>query len=363
MTVCNMSIEAGARAGMIAPDETTFAYLQGRPRAPEGRRHWDAAVARWRTLASDPGAAFDASVDIDAATARTHDHLRHESRHGAADQRVHPAQQPSDAGLRQGARVHGISRAATRMLGKPINVVFIGSCTNGRLEDLQSRRAHPQGTQGRGRRASADRAGLPAGQARGRGARARGHLQGRRRRLARVGLLHVHRHERRSRSPAASTPSAPATAISRAARASGARTLLASPFTAAASAVRGRITDPRDAARDGTDQRRSRSQDRRDAVREHRHRSDHSGALPDHHDQGRPGQAVVRATGAICADGPPNPDFILNQPEARGLPRCWWPAATSAAAPRASTRRGRFSTTASAPSSAPKSRTSSAATP
>src|SRR5271170_6645920 len=66
MTVCNMSIEAGARAGMIAPDETTFAYLKNKPRAPQGK-HWDAAVARWRELPSDPHAHFDASVDFDAA--------------------------------------------------------------------------------------------------------------------------------------------------------------------------------------------------------------------------------------------------------------------------------------------------------
>src|SRR5271170_552177 len=66
MTVCNMSIEAGARAGMVAPDETTFAYLKNKPRAPQGK-HWDAAVARWRELPSDPHAHFDASVDFDAA--------------------------------------------------------------------------------------------------------------------------------------------------------------------------------------------------------------------------------------------------------------------------------------------------------
>src|SRR6202035_1781592 len=67
MTVCNMSIEAGARAGMIAPDEVTFAYLKGRPRAPAAA-DWDAAVARWRTLVTDPDAAFDAAVDIDASS-------------------------------------------------------------------------------------------------------------------------------------------------------------------------------------------------------------------------------------------------------------------------------------------------------
>src|ERR1700689_4897569 len=67
MTVCNMSIEAGARAGMVAPDDTTFAYLKAKPRAPQGAE-WDDAVARWRTLATDPGASFDVSVDIDAAS-------------------------------------------------------------------------------------------------------------------------------------------------------------------------------------------------------------------------------------------------------------------------------------------------------
>ena len=67
MTICNMSIEAGARAGMVAPDETTFAYLKGRPHAPEGD-DWDAAVEHWRTLATDEGAEFDAEVVIDADT-------------------------------------------------------------------------------------------------------------------------------------------------------------------------------------------------------------------------------------------------------------------------------------------------------
>src|SRR6202158_1696730 len=67
MTICNMSIEAGARAGMIAPDETTFEYLKDKPRAPQGAE-WDAALARWRALCTDPGARFDASVDIDASS-------------------------------------------------------------------------------------------------------------------------------------------------------------------------------------------------------------------------------------------------------------------------------------------------------
>jgi 3-isopropylmalate/(R)-2-methylmalate dehydratase large subunit len=65
MTICNMSIEGGARAGLIAPDETTFAYLSGRPFAPQGAA-WDAAVARWRELPSDEGATYDKSIDVDA---------------------------------------------------------------------------------------------------------------------------------------------------------------------------------------------------------------------------------------------------------------------------------------------------------
>ena len=79
MTVCNMSIEAGARAGMIAPDETTFAYLAGRPRAPQGAA-WERALERWRALPSDAGARFDREVHIDAARDRADDHLRHQSR-------------------------------------------------------------------------------------------------------------------------------------------------------------------------------------------------------------------------------------------------------------------------------------------
>ena len=94
MTVCNMSIEAGARAGMIAPDETTFAYLKGRPRAPEGAA-WDAAVARWRQLPSDDGAAFDREEKLDAADARADDHLRHQPGHGHPDQRRRSPRRPT----------------------------------------------------------------------------------------------------------------------------------------------------------------------------------------------------------------------------------------------------------------------------
>ncbi len=135
MTVCNMSIEAGARAGMIAPDDVTFEYLSGRPRAPRGK-DWDAATARWRTLVTDPSARFDASVDIDAGR------IEPMITYGTNPGMVVPigASIPDRKGddvFDKAMRYMGF-HGGEAMLGKPVNVVFIGSCTNGRLEDLQA---------------------------------------------------------------------------------------------------------------------------------------------------------------------------------------------------------------------------------
>jgi 3-isopropylmalate/(R)-2-methylmalate dehydratase large subunit len=135
MTVCNMSIEAGARAGMIGPDEVTFEYLKGKPRAPRGKA-WDVAVARWRTLATDAGARFDASVDIDAAT------IEPMITYGTNPGMVLPIgsaipDKTGDAVFDKAMHYTGF-HGGEGMLGKPVNVVFIGSCTNGRLEDLQA---------------------------------------------------------------------------------------------------------------------------------------------------------------------------------------------------------------------------------
>jgi 3-isopropylmalate/(R)-2-methylmalate dehydratase large subunit len=135
MTVCNMSIEAGARAGMIAPDEVTFEYLRAKPRAPQGRA-WDSAVARWRTLVTDPAARFDASVDILA------ERIEPMITYGTNPGMVVPigAAIPDKKGddvFDKAMRYMGF-RGGEVMLGKPVNVVFIGSCTNGRLEDLQA---------------------------------------------------------------------------------------------------------------------------------------------------------------------------------------------------------------------------------
>jgi 3-isopropylmalate/(R)-2-methylmalate dehydratase large subunit len=135
MTVCNMTIEAGARAGMIAPDETTFAYLADKPRAPQGK-DWDAALARWRGLKTDSGATFDGSVDIDASQ------IEPMITYGTNPGMVVPIggaipDKTGDPVFDKALRYMGF-RGGERMLGKPINVVFIGSCTNGRLEDLEA---------------------------------------------------------------------------------------------------------------------------------------------------------------------------------------------------------------------------------
>jgi 3-isopropylmalate/(R)-2-methylmalate dehydratase large subunit len=135
MTVCNMSIEAGARAGMIGPDEVTFEYLKGKPRAPQGKA-WDVAVARWRALVTDGGARFDASVDIDAAT------IEPMITYGTNPGMVLPIgsaipDKTGDAVFDKAMHYMGF-HGGEGMLGKPVNVVFIGSCTNGRLEDLQA---------------------------------------------------------------------------------------------------------------------------------------------------------------------------------------------------------------------------------
>src|SRR5690349_3920555 len=134
MTVCNMSIEAGARAGMIAPDETTFAYLKGRRFAPKGA-DWDRAVAAWRELKTDPGARFDRVVTIDG------DKVEPMISYG-----THPGMVvPINGSVPEAANDPVHSKALTYMglnggealVGKPIQVVFIGSCTNGRLSDLE----------------------------------------------------------------------------------------------------------------------------------------------------------------------------------------------------------------------------------
>ncbi|MDD9208132.1 3-isopropylmalate dehydratase large subunit [Georgenia sp. 10Sc9-8] len=141
MTICNMSIEAGARAGMIAPDETTFAYLQGRPHAPEGA-DWDAAVEYWRTLRSDDDAVFDTEVHLDAADLEPF--VTWGTNPGQGLPLSASVPDPVDI-VDEGARV-AAERALEYMALTPgtplrdiaVDTVFIGSCTNGRIEDLRA---------------------------------------------------------------------------------------------------------------------------------------------------------------------------------------------------------------------------------
>jgi 3-isopropylmalate/(R)-2-methylmalate dehydratase large subunit len=134
MTVCNMSIEAGARAGMIAPDETTFAYLEGRPRVPRGAA-WEAAVAAWRALPSDPGAAFDREERFDAATLEPM--ITYGTNPGMGISIGGQIPEPANATAEKSLAYMGLT-GEKRLLGHKIDVVFIGSCTNSRLSDLRA---------------------------------------------------------------------------------------------------------------------------------------------------------------------------------------------------------------------------------
>jgi len=140
MTVCNMSIEAGARAGMVAPDEVTFAYLQGRPGAPGGAA-WEAAVDDWRTLRSDPGAQFDSTLTIDVSALKPQVTWGTNPGMVAAIDGVVP--DPADyADADQREAVERALRYMDLAPGTPlvdvaIDKVFIGSCTNARLDDLR----------------------------------------------------------------------------------------------------------------------------------------------------------------------------------------------------------------------------------
>ncbi|MEY2150022.1 3-isopropylmalate dehydratase large subunit [Rhodanobacter sp. 115] len=240
MTVCNMSIEAGARAGLIAPDDTTFDWLKGRPRAPKGAA-WDAAVDAWRALRSDDGARYDREVRIDARAVKpTVTYGTHPGMAIAMDAPVPAARNA----IEQRALDYMHSTAGQPMQGMPVDVVFVGSCTNSRLSDLREA-AHVL----RGRRVAegvrmlvvpgseavrrdAEREGLhDVFTAAGAEWRVPGcsmciAMNGD---LAQPGQLVVSTSNRNFEGR----------------QGKGARTVLASPATAAASAVAGRIADPR----------------------------------------------------------------------------------------------------------------------
>ena len=242
MTVCNMSIEAGARAGMVAPDETTFAYLKGRRFAPQGAA-WDAAVADWRTLKTDAGARFDHVVQLDANT------IEPMITYGTHPGMVVPIS--ADVPDRTNDPVHAKALAymgfkgGERLIGKPIQVVFVGSCTNARLSDLELAARVLKGRKvARGVRVLV----VPGSQQIKREAEARG--------LAKV-FTDAGAEWRESGCSMCLGMNGDLVdkgqyAVSTSNRnfegrqGIGSRTLLASPATAAASAITGKITDPRD---------------------------------------------------------------------------------------------------------------------
>ena len=242
MTVCNMSIEAGARAGMIAPDETTFRYLAGRPRAPQGAA-WEAALERWRQLPSDPGARFDREVDIDAAA------LEPMVTYGTNPGMVIPIgaiipERSDDQVLAKSLAYMGFIPGEP-IREQPVNVVFIGSCTNGRLSDL---RAAASVLRGRKIASGVQMLVVPGSQQVKRDAEAEG--------LDRI-FIDAGAEWRESGCsmclgmngdlvPKGHYALSTSNRNFEGRQGIGARTLLASPLTAAASAVRGRVTDPRE---------------------------------------------------------------------------------------------------------------------
>ena len=242
MTVCNMTIEAGARAGMIAPDDTTFEYLARTPRAPKGAA-WDQAVARWRKLTTDDGAVFDKSVDIDASQ------LEPMITWGTNPGMVAPI-----SGNIPDHRGDPVFDAAIRYMGlkpgepirnSPVNVVFIGSCTNGRLSDLRSA---AKVLRGHKIAKGVTMLVVPGSQAVKRAAEAEGlheifRAAGADWRESGCSMCLGMNGDTVARGEYSVSTS---NRNFEGRQGVGARTLLASPETAAASAIRGRVTDPRD---------------------------------------------------------------------------------------------------------------------
>ncbi len=242
MTVCNMSIEAGARAGMIAPDETTFRYLAGRPRAPQSEA-WAAALERWQQLPGDPGARFDREVDIDAAA------LEPMMTFGTNPGMVIPIggtipERTGDPAFAKSLAYMGFA-PGERIQEHPVNVVFVGSCTNGRLSDL---RAAASLLRGRKIASGVHMLVVPGSQQVKRDAEAEG--------LDRI-FIDAGAEWRESGCsmclgmngdlvPKGHYAVSTSNRNFEGRQGIGARTLLASPLTAAACAVRGRVTDPRE---------------------------------------------------------------------------------------------------------------------
>jgi len=241
MTICNMSIEAGARAGMVAPDETTFAYLKNTPRAPKGAA-WDRAVARWKQLVTDPGARFDREIEIDAASLEPM--ITYGTNPGMVIPITGSVPASGDKAFDKSLAYMGFAAGAS-IRDKPVNVVFVGSCTNARLSDLRDAAGVMRG---RKVASGVQMLVVPGSQQVKKAAEAEGldrvfkdagaewresgcsMCLGMNGDLVGAGQYSVSTSNRNFEGR----------------QGIGARTLLASPLTAAATAVRGRVTDPRE---------------------------------------------------------------------------------------------------------------------
>ncbi len=248
MTICNMSIEAGARAGLIAPDETTFAYIEGRPAAPQGEA-WDRAVAEWRELRSDPGATYDRTVTLDA------DELRPMITYGTNPGMGMPidAAVPDPASLSDENHRAGLEKALTYMgleggqplLGRQVDVVFVGSCTNSRISDL---RLAAQAIRGRSVAPGVRMMVVPGSQMVKRQAEVEGlreifEAAGAEWREAGCSMCIAMNGDQLAPGEYAVSTS---NRNFEGRQGKGGRTFLASPLTAVASAIQGRVADPRE---------------------------------------------------------------------------------------------------------------------
>jgi 3-isopropylmalate/(R)-2-methylmalate dehydratase large subunit len=247
MTICNMSIEGGARAGMVAPDETTFSYVAGRPFAPKGQ-DWDRALADWRSLPSDEGAVYDKSVTLDAGALEPM--ITYGTNPGMGmpiTGRIPDPARAADPASRQAldkALTYMDLRPGEPLVGQPVDVVFIGSCTNSRISDLrQAARMLAGGKVADGVRVLV----VPGSQDVKRQAEVEGLAEvfraaGAEWRESGCSMcIAMNGDELRPGQYAVSTSNRNFEGR----QGAGGRTFLASPLTAAATALAGRITDPR----------------------------------------------------------------------------------------------------------------------
>ena len=319
MTICNMSIEGGARAGLIAPDQTTFDYLEGRPHAPQGA-DWDAAVEYWTTLRTDEDAVFDREVHIDAAALTPVRHLGHQPRPGRC-RSTGSVPDPADfadederAAAEQALAYMGLT-AGTPLRDIKVDTVFLGSCTNGRHRGPAGRRRRCCAAAHRRRHPDARRPGSVRGEGAGRGRGPRPDLPRRRGRVARRRLLHVPGHEPRPAQAGRAHRPRRSNRNFQGRQGKGGRTHLVSPPVAAATAAHRPADRPR---------RPRRRSDRMDAFTTHTGTAAPLRRANVDTDQIIPAEYLKRITRTGFEDGLFNawrtnePDFVLNQPQYAG---------------------------------------------